>query len=188
MVPITDITGRLGNQMFEIAFLYAWARDNGMPLVDDGLGYYYQDPKHWEGYEDEIKKLYGSGVTHNDYIGIHIRRGDYVNHPFYVDLMKTDYYEKAMAEFPSERFQIFSDDLNWCTEQPIFKDVWFNKSTELDDFNTMAGCKGFIIANSSFSWWAGYLNKGKVVAPGPKLWHTDGICRTKVPKEWIVIE
>lgn len=191
MVPITQITGRLGNQMFEIAFLYAWARDNGMPLVDDGLGYYYQDPAHFEKYSEEIKKLFGDGIVPNGYVGIHVRRGDYVNHPFYVDLMKIDYYQKAMAEFPEDtKFIIFTDDPEWCMKQPVFSDceisIGWNREPEYD-LNMMAGCKGLITANSSYSWWAGYLNKGKVVAPSAKNWHPDGVERTKCPDHWIRI-
>lgn len=190
MVPITNITGRLGNQMFETAFLYAWARDNGMPLVDDGLGYYYQDPAHFEKYSEEIKKLFGANIVPNEYVGIHIRRGDYVGHPFYVDLVKTDYYQKAMAEFPEDtKFILFSDDPAWCSENIFFKspvEVSLDVD-ELEDFNWMTGCKGLIIANSSYSWWAGYLNKGKVVAPSTKNWHPDGVERTKCPEHWIRI-
>lgn len=188
MIPITQITGRLGNQMFETAFLYAWARENGMPLVDDALGYYYQDPAHFKGYEEEIKKLFGAAIVPNDCVGIHVRRGDYVNHPFYVDLMETDYYQKAMAEFPGSTFAVFSDDMDWCTTKSTFKDCRFPRgSDELADFNLMAGCKGLITANSSYSWWAGYLNKGKVVAPSAKNWHSDGVERTKCPDHWIRI-
>lgn len=194
MVPITNITGRLGNQMFETAFLYAWARDNGMPLVDDGLGYYYQDPSHFEKYSEEIKNLFGANIIPSDYVGIHVRRGDYVNHHFYVDLMKTDYYQKAIAEFPEDtKFMLFSDDWFGIKDHPMFEKVkyspWYSENTTddhtLESFNEMAGCKGLITANSSYSWWAGYLNKGKVVAP--KAWHPDGIIRTKLPDHWTVI-
>ena len=53
----------------------------------------------------------------------------------------------------------------------------------------MAGCKGHIIANSSFSWWAAYIapQEGKVVAPSALNWHPDGVERTKCPKEWVRI-
>ena len=189
MVPITQITGRLGNQMFETAFLYAWARDNGMPLVDDGLGYYYQDPAHFDKYSEEIKKLFGADIVPSEYVGIHVRRGDYVNHPFYVDLMKTDYYQKAMAEFPEgTEFMVFTDDLGFCGNHNLFKDIRvFGPGDELDDLNWMAGCKGLITANSSYSWWAGYLNKGKVVAPSAANWHPDKVERTKCPDHWVRI-
>jgi hypothetical protein len=49
----------------------------------------------------------------------------------------------------------------------------------------MIGAKGIIMANSSFSWWGGYLSNGKVIAP--KEWHPDGIIRTVLPYRFIQI-
>lgn len=189
MIDIDKIMGRMGNKMFMLAFLYAWARDNGMPLVDDGLGYYYQDPKHWERHAEAIKNLFGANIVHNDYVGIHVRRGDYVNHPFYVDLMKTDYYQKAMAEFPGAEFRVYTDDTLFIRDISIFDDckLYPVQHDELYDLNEMAGCKGLITANSSYSWWAGYLNKGKVVAPSAANWHPDRVERTKCPEHWVRI-
>ena len=183
MVKIEEITGRLGNQMFLTAFLYAYARDNNLPLVDDALGYYYQDYKLFDHHRDNIKKLFGTGIVKSDYVAIHVRRGDYVGNPFYVDLMKTDYYQKAIAEFPNETFVVFSDDKDWCMKQDVFKDCEFNIwGDEITDFNRMAGAKGIIMANSSYSWWCAYLSDAKVIAP--KAWHHDGVIRTKLLPEW----
>lgn len=181
MIEPYKISGRLGNQMFQIAYLYALTKKGVIPDI------YVQDPSHFEFCKDDIKRMFGDNIIkEDDYVGIHVRRGDYVNNPFYVDLMKTDYYKKAMAEFPDNTtFIVVSDDVKWCSEQPIFKDNNCKYSLyqdELKDLNLMAGCKGLIIANSSYSWWAGYLNKGKVVAP--KAWYTDKVERTKCPDHW----
>ncbi len=121
-------------------------------------------------------------------VGIHVRRGDYVGNPFYVDLSETDYYERAIEQFPPEtEFLVFSDDTDFAEEFfPEFE--VFNGQDELEDLNMMASCSmGNIIANSSFSWWAAYLNPhgGKVVAP--KAWHPDGVERTKCPDNWMRI-
>ena len=51
---------------------------------------------------------------------------------------------------------IFSDDVRWCKEQDLFKDDRFLVSETDDnlyDLCMMTMCKGYIIANSSFSWW-----------------------------------
>ena len=114
MIEPDRISGRLGNKMFEMAFMYAHSRNNNLPLVDDALGYYYQSSEHFKGYEEEVKRLFRGDIELSPYIAIHVRRGDYVGHHFYVDLTNTDYYVEAMKEFPHETFMVFSDDIEWC--------------------------------------------------------------------------
>ena len=178
MIPLWHYTGRLGNQMFQYAYLQARAWDEDIPDI------YLQDEKYFKDYDKEKMSIFRQGVVNIDNVAIHVRRGDYVNNPFYVDLMKTDYYERAMELFPDEDFLVFSDDIEWCKRQDIFKGCEFSEGhNELEDMTLMSGCRGVIIANSSFSWWAGYLCRGKVVAP--KSWHPDGVERTVCPKEWI---
>lgn len=180
MIPMWKISGRLGNQMFQIAYIYAQMKRGETPDI------YLQEPKYFDEYRSDIRRLYGDGIVKKDYVGIHVRRGDYIDNPFYVDLTKTDYYQKAMAMFPDCRFIVFSDDIAWCKANPIFKDCEFSEGkSEVEDMNSMAGCKGIIMANSSFSWWAAYLSDAKVIAP--KAWYTDGIERTKCHESWIRI-
>ena len=180
MIHPDKLFGRLGNQMFQMAFLYANAKDTGTDI-------YLQDPYYFQQYEDEIKLWYGQGIVPIHQVAIHVRRGDYVNNPFYVDLSETDYYEQAMALFPQKKFLVFSDNIDWCKQQPVFDSCDFSEGNdELTDLNLMAGCTHQITANSSYSWWAGYLNPNKdkkVVYPS--RWYTDGIERTSCPKEWI---
>lgn len=187
MKMLDKIFGRAGNRMFQMAFCYAYAKDNG-------TDFYFQDPKFFEKYEKEIKEMYSQNIIPSDYVGIHVRRAgnptnpaepNYSDNPFYVDLSKTDYYERAMNMFPLHDFMVFSDDIEWCKKQPLFKNCIFSDKNEEEDFNRMAGCRALIIANSSFSWWAGYLCQGMVVAP--KVWYTDGVERTKTPKSWLRI-
>lgn len=186
MIPIDRISGRLGNQMFLIAFLYAYARDNDLPLVDNSLGHYYQDPVYFDKYRNKIRSLFSSGIPDKtDKVAIHVRRGDYVNNPFYVDLSKTDYYEKAIAHFPNEKFIVFSDDIKFCEEYFIGDEFEFCYLPEIESMNLMASCKGIIMANSSFSWWSAYLSNAKVVYP--RLWYTDGKERTKFISKWIKV-
>jgi hypothetical protein len=182
MIHPDKLFGRLGNRMFQMAFLYSYAKDIGTDI-------YFQDPYYFQDYADEIKLLFGQSIYPVDQVAIHVRRGDYVNNPFYVDLMDTDYYEEAMALFPQEKFLVFSDNIEWCKQQPIFSKCEFSEGNdEITDLNLMAGCKHQIIANSSYSWWAGYLNPNKekkVVYPS--RWYTDGVERTVCPNEWIKI-
>jgi hypothetical protein len=176
MIPIETLTGRLGNKMFQYAYLYAQSRKGEIPDV------YVQDPAHFVGYKEEIRAIYGQGVEPIDMVSIHVRRGDYVNNPFYVNLCDTDYYERAMEEFPGEKFLIFSDDRDFAAK--AFPGIQiYEGASELEDMNAIMGCKGHIIANSSFSWWAAFVSGNKTV--GPKSWYSDGIERTKLPDSWI---
>ena len=177
------IFGRLGNNMFQGAFIYAWAKEHGTDI-------YLQDPKYWIKYANEIKAIFGditwTGEEMIDKVSIHVRRGDYVGNGFYIDLMQIDYYQKAMAEFPNRKFLVFSDNVPWCKEQEIFRDCEFSEGkTEIEDMNLMMRCDGHIIANSTFSWWGAWLGRGKVVAPSVEKWYSDGVERTVCPKEWV---
>lgn len=128
------------------------------------------------------------------YVSIHVRRGDYVDNDFYVDLFKNGYYKDAKALFPSKKFLVFSDDILWCKQQDIFKDCEFSTDCdEITDINKMIACEAHIIANSSYSWWAAFISGKKTIAP--KDWYTltspnDGhqkIPSTKLLDSWITI-
>lgn len=119
-------------------------------------------------------------------IALHVRRGDYIKNTFYVDLTQTDYYEKAMAEFPNENFLVFSDDISWCREYFWGDEYDFCEETdEIKSMNLMASCKGHIVANSSFSYWGAYISPYTQKVVCPKQYYSDGIERTKFPDEWI---
>lgn len=181
MIPLWRLSGRLGNQMFQYAHLKARELDGE---IDD---VYVQDPKYFDRYRTYIRGMYGDDITPIDQVAIHVRRGDYVGNSFYVDLMKDGYYERAMAEFPDEDFLVFSDDIAWCKKQSIFQGRRFSFSEgndEITDLNLMAGCKGIIMANSSYSWWGAYLGDPKKKVIAPKEWYADGIERTKLLPEW----
>ncbi len=180
MIDSSKIFGRMGNRMFQGAYLYAQMKEGIIPDI------YVQDYKYFEKYEYDVKKLYSEGIGFLNTVGIHVRRGDYVDNPFYIDLSKTDYYEKAIALFPHKNFLVFSDDPEWCKTK--FTENNFQvmeDGTELEDFNMLASCSDIIMANSSYSWWAAYLcpNPGKTII-APKDWFSDGITRVNLPPEW----
>ena len=182
-----SIAGGLGNNLFQFAYIYAQARKGITPDI------YLQDPKYFEGFEDELRSLYGQGVEPIDMVSVHIRRGKnpavpnepaYSENPFMVNLCNTSYYEDAMALFPDEKFLIFTDDKEFCKQTFPGIQIYEGKD-DIDDFNAMAGCKGHIIANSSYSWWAAFVGNGKTVYP--KHWYADGVERTKCPSNWIPV-
>lgn len=182
MVNPDKIFGRLGNRMFQGAFMYAYAKHNG-------CDFYFQDPEYFAGCEQEIKALFGADIPpKTNKVAIHVRRGDYVNNEFYTDLSTINYYYEAMREFPDAEFLVFSDDIEWCKKQEIFLGCDFSEgNTEIEDMNLMASCVGHIIANSSFSWWGAYISPYTKKVVYPSRWYADGMTRTKCPSDWIRI-
>lgn len=96
----------------------------------------------------------------------------------------------------SKEFKLvfFSDDSNWVKEQ--FKDLPYSKifidnnknENSWKDMLLMSSCSHNVIANSSFSWWAAWLNENpEKVVIAPKKWFTDAEKNTTdlIPSEWI---
>lgn len=185
MIDPDKISGRLGNKMFQIAYLYSKVKEGKIPDL------YVQDYKYFDKYKDEIKQLFGEGIGYLPYVAIHLRRGDYVGNPFYCQLWETGYYIDAINLFPGRKFLVFSDDIEFAKKYFEGDKFAFDESNELEAFNKMASCESHIIANSSFSWWAAYLSTSltqKVVAPTYDKYYTDGnTTRTVFPESWIQI-
>lgn len=186
MIPVRNAIGGLGNLLFKEAYIYAQMMDGVIPDI------YLQDEKYFFKYKSQIQYRFGQDIGFQPYVAVHVRRGDYVGSDFHVDLTETDYYERAMALFPNNKFLVFSDSPIWCKEK--FKDnsrvkviEGGNEVNEVEDLNMMASCQAIIMANSSFSWWAAYLNPNpskRIVAPYEGRWFKDGIIRTVLPIEY----
>lgn len=208
MKEVRQTIGGLGNLMFKEAFITGKLLDGEIPDL------YLQSEKYWEKHAETIKKRFSDGIGSTNAISLHIRRGDYLNNDFYVDLWKTDYYRRAVDVFFNDakehnkeepNFLVFcrdnqgweqdKEDRQWCRDNLTSLlgnrfELPPKENTEIDDFNLMASCYSNIGANSSFSWWAGYLNPNKyktVIMPSVKNWYRDGFERTECPKEWIRI-
>lgn len=198
MNSVRQNIGGLGNLLFKQAYLLGQYLDGNIPDV------YVQSEKYWKTHAEWIKKAFGDNIGYTDKIAIHIRRGDYLKaQDFHVNLWDTDYYKEAIKLFPRGPFLVFCKDnqdpeqdkrdREWCeTNLPILLGDAFEMapkdSTEVEDLNLMASCKSIIMANSSFSWWAAYLNpnKDKVVVC-PKTWFTDGVQRCDLLDSWILL-
>ena len=92
----------------------------------------------------------------------------------------------------SPKFFIFSDDTNMAKETlGNFDAVFVSTQSLLEDFYLMQNSKHNIIPNSSFSWWASYLNSNpNRIVVAPKIWFGDGKKDYKnvVPDSWVKIE
>jgi len=131
-------------------------------------------------------------------ISIHIRRGDFGGKAEnYHGILPAEFYQKAINYFESKLsdavFFIFSNDTNWAADNLVFNHKptivsQLVRTNHFQDFYLMQHCKHQIIANSSFSWWAAWLNpnENKIVI-APKNWFNNKAINTKdlIPDSWI---
>lgn len=119
-------------------------------------------------------------------ISLHIRRTDYLSNP-YLSPPPLEYYLRSMAEMegrlraagaPQEslRYFIFSDDIEWARQnlRPALPHVHVDINdggTGYFDLELMRNCRHHIIANSTFSWWAAWLNEhAEKIVIAPRIW------------------
>ena len=158
---------------------------------------FVQNYQYFDEFKNEIRQWFGDGIGYLPYTAIHLRVGKnpsnteeprYSENPFYYRLIETGYYIDAVNLFPQGKFIVFSDDIEFAKTYFEGDKFAFDESeNDLEAFNKMASCQNQIIANSSFSWWAAYLNNyvdRKVVAP--KLWFADGT-NIPCPPEWVML-
>lgn len=179
------------------------------------LNGYWQSFKYFQPYRNQIcedlKVLtsmtnadlsIASKIQNSISVSIHVRRGDYVSKTSaasFHGICNLDYYALAIAtilkKFPEAHFYVFSDDMDWSKANlPINeKNSTFvthnNSLSAVNDMRLMSMCKHHVIANSSFSWWAAWLNPSdEKVVIAPKKWFAhDPQPITLLPESWILL-
>lgn len=190
---------------------------------------YFQTEKYFKHIESDIRsdftfrdewlnpcKEFMSQFENQEVIFLHVRRGDpnladkrgfkwaYVNLQDHHPVQSIEYYEEALTHFSDDLpVLVFSDSIEWCKEQEIFKSDRFmfsepdNKYEDgalvpYIDLCLMSLCSHAIIANSSMSWWGAWLIKNlnkKVIAP--KKWFGSAYSHHNTNdlycSDWIVI-
>ena len=147
---------------------------------------------------DYLKNKYDDLIKHPKTVSIHLRNY-YKENPYLEQVYPTygrEYVEKAIALFPEDSvFVVFSDQIAWCKEQlaGVSRKFLFIEGEEFyHDFYLMSLCKHHIICNSTFSWWAAYLNKNsEKVVVAPKQWFAPDYNHNSsdlIPDGWITIE
>jgi hypothetical protein len=148
---------------------------------------------------DELNKSFLEKIQEEESICVHIRRGDYISNPEtnqFHGICDIDYYNNAMKELLKHIFKpcfyFFSDDIEWVkTNLKInYPAIYISNNgpdKEYEDLRLMAACKHYIIANSSFSWWAAWLSQNrKKTIIAPKRWFNQSIDTSDlVPESWI---
>lgn len=134
-------------------------------------------------------------------VSLHFRRGEDQVNKFY-GACPPAYYERCLDELAKRlpdaalRIYVFSNDIEWVKQNftSRFPTTFVTPSHGLTDFQelvAMSLCKHNVIANSTFSWWAAWLNDNPgrhVFAPWPWLINEERYdCNELLPKEWIRI-
>ena len=166
---------------------------------------YWQNEKYFKKYYNDLKKEFSpkEGVIsekakdlmkqcHADNsVALHIRRGNYAKEW----LLPENFYKKALEiindNITNPIIYIFCEDIEYVKQNyghlqnSVFVTEKY-KFTDIEEFFLISSCKNQIIANSTFSWWAAYLNDNpqkRVIAPDYKQWTGD-----YYPKGWTTIK
>ena len=154
---------------------------------------YFQSPKYFEGHEAEVLGIIRScsafkNTEHSEAPNplkktahIHIRRGDYLN-PETQDfhgLATFEFFRNADSLLDTligpHSVKVFTDSENLIKQEikslPSWEITPSDGSSPLEVMQKMSRADGFVISNSSFSWWAAWIqsqtNPTTVIAPRP---------------------
>ncbi len=135
-------------------------------------------------------------------VAVHIRRGDYAteSNARYHGVLGRDYYNSALAwlfernrvekifVFTDEPDSLPKDSISWPAPCTVLNPP--SASRSIESLLAMSKARSIITANSSFSWWAGWLGSlrrgSSVLAPYP--WFKQASTPDLVPPEWNQVE
>lgn len=155
-------------------------------------------------FEKNSKNIeWATQMSQEESVGIHIRKAkDYTSLPWFQNTCTAEYYAHAIdymkQHLTNPRFFVFADDLTWAKKNLPATCEWIEGNPTAGwgshfDMQLMSGCKHNIIANSTYSWWAAFLNQNsykKVVMPAhwfnPLLYpQSDDALQVK---EWVMLD
>lgn len=170
---------------------------------------FFQSEKYFAHHKQEILNLFAPSEQIMQYlrtkysdilddphtVSIHLRF--YHEDPderFYLGCRR-EFIEKAIALFPEEtNFIVFSNRMERAKQflTGINRSFRFIEGeAHYHDFYLMSRCRHNIICNSTFSWWAAYLNPNPskiVVAPGKWFTKEAGLSmQDLIPETWVTI-
>ena len=142
-----------------------------------------------------ISALTGRGDL--TFVGVQVRRGDFVHtYSSLINAVTPYYLRTAMDLYRSRHQKVFfvvtTDDVTWCKDNIISRnDVYLSlNQTACEDLALLASCKHSIIsAGSSFGWWGAYLAGGNTTYYKGWLkhnaWHNlEFVEEDYYPPEW----
>lgn len=184
----------------ELAFKPEW---RNRCIVLDG---YWQSEMYFSHCREEVLNAFGLNWPHRAGVcSIHVRRGDYLLYPDKHPVVSNEYLQQAIRYISKHtgihQFMVFSDDIPYC--KSIFSVLdycgfvfdYSEGRTEKEDLELMSGCEHHIISNSTFSWWAAFLDQNPnkvVISPSKDNWFGPGnasLCTDDIiPESWIQIK
>ncbi len=167
-------------------------------LVDNDIAAEKFSEIKLKSYSNELQ-LWISKIQLSKPIIVHIRLGDYLQESDF-GVIGNDYYKRALeiceAKELGKKVWVFSDDINMAREKyfDAFSEnvVWFEDDnlSSAETLELMRHGNAYIIANSTFSWWAAYLSYNSekcVVAPSP--WFKSLPSPVEIlPADWVQIK
>ncbi|OGW69839.1 MAG: hypothetical protein A2036_01355 [Omnitrophica bacterium GWA2_50_21] len=129
---------------------------------------------------DKVNSTVLESISRIQSVSLHVRRADYITHRNTAEryhVCDANYYARAV-DYVVQRIVgdislfVFSDDMEWAKDHLKFEIPTFyvthNLNKDCEDLRLMRACKHNIIANSSFGWWAAWLNDNPdkiIIAP-----------------------
>ena len=120
-------------------------------------------------------------IKKNKPVVIHIRGGDYKSNKQTIGMLDQEYYSAALKQAykfdANSEYWLFSNDKDYATQlisklrikpdQSIFPE---DGLSDAETMKLMSLGSGIIICNSTFSWWAAYLNSNPRFVICPDKW------------------
>lgn len=158
---------------------------------------YFQSARYFERVAERMRSMLEAapvtnaedsvlrGILADPRVTIHLRRGDYLTGPAsaHHGIASANYAARARRLFerlsPGSRFRVFSDspevarqELGESNELEYVDDP--DRLSAMATLKAMAGGAGFIMSNSSFSWWAAWMMRGDGTVVAPRPWQRSG--------------
>ena len=174
---------------------------HGVP-DDVDLSAYLQSYKYFDELASEIKSEFSVKEKYrkipaagSEYISLHVRRGDYLNHPATHRVLPISYYMNALKNLPDLPIKIVvaPQDKMWVEDSPLssVKSAEISSGTEIDDWQVLANSRFAIIANSTFSYSAAYCSTSVRTVIAPKVWFGWSYSKSQsmdiCPPNWLQI-
>jgi len=133
-------------------------------------------------------------IQEKNSVAVHVRRTDFLDpkiSDYSIGICSDIYYKNAIS-FITEKienpfFIFFSDDIEYVKNNMKTENCYFVEGNSgFEDFYLMYLCKHFILANSTFSFWAAVLNNSnqKTVCV-PEYWYNSPLRQAEfIPSEW----